>query len=319
MIIDSHVHLFGPGYFPPAWHQHTARRWAKAVVPPRDPNDILPHIERGLVDPDGSILMEEFDRAGVDAGICLTLDWGWAIGDTSGASPEEMMRHYGDLQEKLHGRFFAVANVDPRRPGALQLYEQAIKEWQLKGFKVYPPVGLYPYDEAYFPFYEKSLELGVPVYIHTAMEPSYPLNARFANPLGVGDVQVRYPDLTIILAHSGYPKWGEEAIEVAHNHPDTYMELSNWNFVAKKDPGKVVRFIAEMRDKMGAHRILFGSDHLGGPRFSGEKSILPDWVSFVSGLANEAPKFGCEFAQDEIDLIMGGNAQRLFGIPGRPR
>ena len=314
MIVDSHVHLFGPGYFPPAWHDHTARRWSKAVVPPRDPNEIRPHIERGLIDPDGTILIAELDRAGVDAAICLTLDWGWALNDTSGASPEEMMQHYSELQRTYEGRFYAVANVDPRRPGAIDIYERAITEWGLKGLKVYPPVGLYPFDEAYFPFYEKSLELGVPVYIHTAMEPSFPLRPRYANPLGVGDVQARYPDLTIVLAHSGYPKWDEEAIEVARNHPDTYMELSNWNFVAKEDPGRVVRLIARMRDQMGAHRILFGSDHLGGPRFSGEKSILPDWVSFVSGLVGTAPKYGCGFTQDEVDLIMGGNAQRLFGL-----
>jgi predicted TIM-barrel fold metal-dependent hydrolase len=284
------------------------------VVPPRDPNEIRPHIERGLIDPDGSILMEELDRAGVDAAICLTLDWGWALKDTSGAAPEEMMQHYSELQRRYEGRFYAVANVDPRRPGALELYERAIKDWGLKGLKVYPPVGLYPYDEAYFPFYEMSLELDVPVYVHTAMEPSFPLRPRFANPLGVGDVQVRYPELTIILAHSGYPKWDEEAVEVARNHPDTYMELSNWNFVAKKDPEKVVRLISKMRDQMGAHRILFGSDHLGGPRFSGDKSILPDWVKFVSGLVDEAPKYGCQFTQEEVDLIMGGNAQRLFGF-----
>jgi len=314
MIVDSHVHLFGPGYFPPAWHDHTAKRWAKSVVPPRNPDEIRPHIERGLIDPDGSILMEELDRSGVDSAICLTLDWGWALNDTSGASPEEMMQHYSELQRTYEGRFYAVANVDPRRPGALELYERAIKEWGLKGLKVYPPVGLYPYDEAYFPFYEKSLELDVPVYIHTAMDPSFPLRPRFANPLGVGDVQVRYPELTIILAHSGYPKWDDEAVEVARNHPDTYMELSNWNFVAKKDPEKVVRLIAKMRDQMGAHRILFGSDHLGGRRFSGEKSILPDWVKFVSGLVAEAPKYGCQFTQEEVDLIMGGNAQRLFGF-----
>ena len=314
MIVDAHVHLFGPGYFPPAWHAITARRWSVAVLPPRDPQEILPHIERGLVDPDGSLLMEEFDRAGVDAGICLTLDWGLAVNDDSGVSAEDMMRHYAELQENLGGRFYAIAGVDPRRPGALDLYERAIREWGLKGLKLYPPCGYYPYDEVCFPFYEKSLELGVPVYIHTALEPSYPLRSRFANPLAVADVQLRYPDLTIIFAHSGYPIWAEEAIETARNHPFSYLELANWNFEAAKNPGKVVRLIARMRDAVGAHRILFGSDHLGGPRFSGERSILPAWVNFIRSLPEEAPKYGCEFTQAEVGLILGENAQRLFEL-----
>jgi predicted TIM-barrel fold metal-dependent hydrolase len=315
MIIDAHVHLFGPNYFPPKWHQITAEKWSKAVVPPRDPTEVIPRIEPGLIDADGSILIQELDRAGIDAGVCLTLDWGYALGDTSGASPEEMMEHYGHLTKKLAGRFYAIAGIDPRRKGALQVYERAIKEWGLRGLKIYPPTGFFPYDEVCFPFYEKSLELGVPVYIHTALMPGYPHRARFANPLGIGEVQYRYPELTIIFAHSGYPIWGEEAIETAQGHPNSHLEISNWNYLINENPEKVVRFLAKARDHMGAHRILFGSDHLGGKRFSGERSILPDWVGFIKSLPERGREYGCEFTQEEVELILGGNAQRVLRIP----
>ncbi|HUF53776.1 MAG TPA: amidohydrolase family protein [Dehalococcoidia bacterium] len=314
MIVDSHVHLFDVGYFPPKWHDITAERWAKAALPNRNPEDVRGRIEGGLIDPDASLLIGELDRAGIDTGICLTLDWGWGIGDTSGASPEQMMRHYGDLQRSLDGRFLAIAGVDPRRPGSLELYERAIKEFGLRGLKIYPPTGFYPYDDFVMPFYEKSLELNVPVYIHTALYPTYPLRPRFSNPVGVTDVQAAFPELTIIMAHSGFPSWGDEAIAVAQQHPNTYLEISNWDEIAEHDPGRVIHFLAEMRDRVGALRMLFGSDHIGGSRFSGERSRLPFWASFIRALPEDAPKYGKEFSQNEVDLILGGNAQRIFNL-----
>ncbi|MPZ22977.1 MAG: amidohydrolase family protein, partial [Dehalococcoidia bacterium] len=220
MIIDAHAHLFDAGYFPPAWHDRTAQRWAKAVYPPRDPADIRPNIERGFVDKDGSILMAELDRAGIDAAVCLTLDWALVVDDLSGVSPAEMMQHYAKIAEMYPGRFYAFAGIDPRRPDGLEVYERSVREWGMRGLKLYPPCGYFPYDDVCLPFYEKSLELGVPVVIHTAMV-SWPMNGRFAHPTGVADVQSRYPDLEIIFAHSGYPLWAEEAIHTAAGHPNS--------------------------------------------------------------------------------------------------
>jgi predicted TIM-barrel fold metal-dependent hydrolase len=312
--IDAHVHCQSWGYYPPRWHEASALRWAHRTVPPRDPADVIGRIEEGLVDPDGTILMNELDEAGIDACVCLTLDWSVLLNDYRGAQPAEMMEHYGELTQKHRGRFFAFAGADPRRPDAVHLLERAVKEWGLIGLKIYPSTGFAPNDPICWPMYEKCLELDIPVAIHTAVV-GYPLIGHYANPLYVGDIQVRYPDLRISLAHAGHNIWAHEATMVASHHPHTYLELSMWAPDAKEDPGRVVRTFARMRDEVGPYRIMFGSDHIGGPRFSGERGILIDWAAFVRSLPEIAPQYGCSFTQEEVDLIMGGNAMRLLNLP----
>src|SRR5690606_1255546 len=115
-VIDAHVHAQDWGFYPPKWHDITAERWAVQTVPPRDPSEIRPYLERGIVDPDGSNLIREMDNAGVDTAICLTLDWAIGLGDESGVHVDEQMRHFGELTKKYPGRFYAFAGIDPRRP-----------------------------------------------------------------------------------------------------------------------------------------------------------------------------------------------------------
>ena len=316
MIIDSHVHLFNWGFFPESWHDATARRWAAEKSPARNPAEIRPHVERGLIDSDGELLRRDMDAAGVDVGVCLTLDWGFALGDQK-TPIDEVHQFYAAVQDgvigQLKGRFLAVAGVDPRRAEAVDLVRHAVTDLGMIGLKLYPPCGYFPYDEACFPLYELCLELDIPVVIHTAVV-GYPLRGRFADPLGVGDVQVRYPDLKIVMAHAGYPIWLDHAIEVASRHPGTYLELSNWNEHAAKSPNETIRLLARMRDSVGAHRMLFGSDHLGGPRFGGERSTLPKWVQFIQELPERAHGLGIAFSQEEVALILGQNAARVFNI-----
>ncbi len=316
VVVDAHVHIFEWGYFPEAWHDASAFHWSESRMSRRDPAEIRPHVERGTVDPNGEILVKDMDRAGVDVGITLTLDWGVALGHMT-TDIRDIHEHYAQLQSgaigNLAGRFFAVAGVDPRRPGALELFEDAVTRMGMKGFKLYPPCGYFPYDDVCFPFYQRALDLNVPVVIHTAVV-GWPLIGRFANPMGIGDVQVKYPDLTIVMAHSGHPIWLQEAILVASRHPRTYLELSNWNWNMKTDPEGTVRALADMRDGVGAHRILFGSDYISGPRFGGEKSDMPQWVQFIRELPERARSLGLSFSQEEIDLILGENARRVFNL-----
>jgi predicted TIM-barrel fold metal-dependent hydrolase len=312
-IVDAHVHLFGPGYVPERWHDCTAERWAHAVWPPRDATQIRRRIEGGLVDLDGSILMDELDRNGIAAAVCIGLDWGLGLGQEPQVPIETQLEHLGSLQEVHGGRFFALSCVDPRRPGALELFERSVVEWKLKALKLYPPCGFYPYEEICFPFYRKAQALNVPVVFHTAMS-AHPMRGRFAQPINIIDVQAAFPDLTFVLAHAGHPFWGEEAITVAARHPRTYLELSNWNERVAHDPDGLARFLLRMRDRVGAHRILFGSDHFGGRRFSGQDSIITPFLAYLRDLPPRARGLGLSISEEEVAMILGENAIRVYGL-----
>ncbi|WP_069814152.1 amidohydrolase family protein [Streptomyces sp. TP-A0874] len=311
-VIDSHVHFFGRGFLPQGWFQPVAQKWSASRYPPveRTASDV----ESGLLDPDATLLVKELSDAGVDAAVCLGLDWGVHLGPAE-VDITEVHRTYGEMQKALRGKFYAVGGVDPRRENAVEIARSALEEDGLRGIKLYPPSGFLPGDERCFPIYELCSSLGKPVVFHTALI-GYPHDASYANPLGVIKVQRAFPDLTIVLAHSGYSSWADEAIEVAAAHPHTYLELSNWNHDLHTDHGRerLLRVLAQMRGHVGAHRMLFGSDHLGGRRFSGGRSGMGAWRSFIAGLAGN-PAFGKRpLTTDEIALILGGNAERVFSL-----
>lgn len=315
LVIDAHIHLFDRGFLPSAWHDATAWRWSVRTFPPRDPALIRDRIEEGLADPDGALLAAEMDRVGMDAAVCLPLDWGLALGESE-VGIDEIHDRYQALTTgslgNLTGRFFSAIGVDPRRPGAYEMVSERLATGHFVAVKLYPPCGYYPYEEVCHPIYELCLQHGVPVIIHTATV-GYPMRTRFAHPFAVNDVQSLFPDLQIILAHAGHGQWAGAARQVAARHPGTYLELSNWNEDFESNPEGSIRSILAMRDAVGAHRILFGSDHFGGTRFSGG-TRLPGWIDFVRELPERAAVLGLDISAEEVGLILGENANRLFKL-----
>jgi predicted TIM-barrel fold metal-dependent hydrolase len=258
-------------------------------------------------------MVSNLDRAGVQAAVCMALDWELEFGEPPAIHITEVHRRYGQMQKGHPGRMFAVAGVDPRRPDADKILEDAVSQHGLRGLKVYPPCGYAPGDPVCDVLYRKCLELDVPVVIHTAFV-GWPHVGGFAHPLGVGDVQRRFPELHIVFAHSGHPYWGDEAIAVASYHPRSYLELSNWNQDMDRDPESLVRKLGKMRDAVGAHRMLFASDNVGGRRFGGERSTLRTWVEFFQNLPDRARSLGVRFTKEEVDMILGENARRVFRL-----
>lgn len=309
-VIDGHIHIFRRGCLPEQWFTIGAERWAGSKWPSPSPDEI--DIESGLIDDDVSMLIPTMDGAGVQSAMCLTLDWGISLGEPK--SPlRETHAWYGELQRRFPGRIYASAGCDPRRPDAREILDEALGEHRLKGVKLYPPTGFRVSEEICNPIYEKCLEYDVPLVVHSAFV-GYPHVGHHANPLWIGEVQKRYPDLRIVLAHSGFPFWYQEAMEVASHHPNTFLEISNWNMLLAKDPERTGRTLLEMINEVGAHRMIFASDHLGGRRFSGERSRLRSWVEFVSGLSDFAAQRGQKVSEEDLDLIMHDNAARVFKL-----
>jgi predicted TIM-barrel fold metal-dependent hydrolase len=80
----------------------------------------------------------------------------------------------------------------------------------------------------------------------------------------------------------------DEAIDVAERHPNIILETS-----AMPYPGK----IREAIDRIGAHRVIFGSDGpVSSPALEREKVVR-------AGLPGE-----------ELDLVLGGTAATLLGV-----
>ena len=56
-------------------------------------------------------------------------------------------------------------HIDPRRPGILELFKKYLDKG-IRGVKLYPPLGYFPYDEKLYPIYELCEKHNLPVMSH---------------------------------------------------------------------------------------------------------------------------------------------------------
>ena len=307
MIIDVHRHMWSSAQRHPRVRgiAHSA-----SVVRYRQPDEIplVPDVD-GTSDE----IVAEMDGAGVDLSVLLMADYHMRLGDAI-FSPEGENRVQVHMSQRHEGRLVPFFGMDPRRPDAAALFETGLKEWGVKGLKLHPTVGFFPHDRVCYPLYEKCIEYGVPVISHTGPMPS-PLYSRYAMPIEFDQVAADFPELTIIMAHSGaghiaVPHLWIEALAVAREKPNIMLELSVWQVLYREDPAAFVQALDTMRREIGVERILFGSD------FPGPRDVLPlaDWVGAFKRLPSLGEEHGLRFDDKDVDAILGGNAARLLGL-----
>ncbi len=144
-----------------------------------------------------------------------------------------------------------------------------------------------------------------------------------ANPLLAHDVAAAYPDVPLILAHGGIDGWWSETtwelcLQVAAAHPNVYLETGQW--------------WAELYDKplrdpnIGAERLIWGTDWGAAHPVQWWPGAYPTTYfdqSRKDGIPHHMPDiFGqslrwldkLNIPQDDLNLILGGNAVKLFRL-----
>ena len=307
MIIDIHRHMWSSAQRHPMVREiaHSA-----STVRYHQPDEIplVPDVD-GTADG----IVAEMDGAGVDVSVLLMADYHRRLGDAI-FSPEGENRVQVYFTQRHPGRLISFFGMDPRREDAASLFDKAITEWGVKGLKLHPTVGFFPHDRVCYPLYEKCVEHGLPVIFHTGPMPS-PLYSRYARPTEFDDVAADFPDLTVIMAHSGQghiavPHLWLEALASAREKPNIILELSLWQILFKEDPISFVKALDTMRNEIGIERIPFGSD------FPGPRDVLPlaDWVAAFRQLPSLGEEAGVRFDDTDVDAILGGNSARILGL-----
>lgn len=318
--IDSHAHIWGRGFVPPAFFRAAAEGWA-AKDDSRTPDMIMPKLLDGIVDPDGDAFVANMDRAGIDASMIMMIDVGAPVfGEEAETPPEAQIEFYAELQRRHPGRLFCHVSVDAARPDHLALTRRAIRDHGLRGIGEITPDGFGADADSIRPMLELAAEEGVPVQIHTRagvwtdFAGSDLSEANTAHPVHVARLARALPDLKIVLCHAGFPHWWQAAAEVVADLPNCVLDISNWNEVYREDEAEMVARLATWRGIVGAERLLFASDQASGNRFTGERSHLDAWAGFVRDLPDIAARYGYRFSASEAEAIMGGNAARFYGI-----
>lgn len=309
MVIDFHAHLFNRDWLPRKfWSDLIARAVAvrRRSGQAADRDAIAGSLFDVFADPRGDVLAAEMKDAGIDYTMIMPLDLGLELGECP-VSIEEKNHLIAGIVQRHAGIIGAFCGVDPRRKDGVALFEKAVRQWGARGLKLDPAAGYYPNDRMVYPYYEKAVELGVPVLSHTGAAIP-PFRNKYCDPIYLDDVTLDFPDLNIVAAHMGFGWWQQTAFLISKK-TNLWTDISGWQTVASRDYGLFCRFFRDFLSIAGSDNVLFATD---GPAFRLYGLNNRQWVELIRELPEKAPQ-GIKFTVQEIEAVLSGNALRLIG------
>ncbi|NOR22729.1 MAG: amidohydrolase family protein [Candidatus Aminicenantes bacterium] len=125
-----------------------------------------------------------------------------------------------------------------------------------KGIKLYPSYNhFYPNESCIYPLYEIAQEYKLPVLIHTGSSVFKGSKIKYADPIYLDDVASDFPDLPLLMAHSGRGLWYEKAFFLSRLHPNLYLEISGL------PPKNLLNYFPDMEKEID--KFVYGSDWPG--------------------------------------------------------
>jgi hypothetical protein len=295
-LIDFHTHALPWQMLPEAFYRaRAADLIAAGRTRGTDLDEVITRMRSRLDDPHAKLLEADLRAAGADHAVLIGIDWGLLADGVSGLHPAEQLLIGRSAARRSGGFFSFVLSVDPRRPDAADVVAEAFAYREVVGVKLYPPLGFWP-DEAFcLPIYEAARQSDRFVMFHTGRQ-GRPFSPDHGGLDRYSYVQERYGDLQLILCHAGAVSWGDDAIEAARAHPNTFLEVSGWNKLlgagSDRDDGRetVRSFLTKACAAIGPSRVLFGSDHLSGTSSSTKVDQLIDWWSLYRAVIHDADR-----------------------------
>ncbi|KAA9108217.1 amidohydrolase family protein [Microbacterium rhizomatis] len=315
LVIDAHMHFWDVTWLPEGLRLAWARQGAGRRYPERDPLDILPRVATGESDPDAALTISAFDRAGVAAGLVPVVDW-TIVGAPAGEHLPigALNARYEAVCTAHEGRLFFAAGIDPRHPDARELFEQSVAHPHCRGVKLYPAAGWDLRDPAHDWLFRELVERELTAVIHCSPLGGDPLQVIRSRPAEVAALLAQHPTLRVSFAHAGIEAWWAEALDCATGWQHAYLELSLWQRVGERDYGELRHRVALMRDQLGAHRLVFGSDIVRGTKHDPDGAELQRWVDMVRDLAAPYAGTPAVLSEEEMGLFLSDNAIRLFDL-----
>ena len=220
---------------------------------------------------------------GVDYGVVLAE----LCPVTTGICTNEYVLEFCAGQERL----IPFASVNPYTTTSSREDLRRLINSNFRGLKLYPTYQqFYPNDNMLYPLYAEAEALQIPIMFHTGSSIFQGARIKYGDPVYLDDVAVDFPDLPILLVHSGRGFWYQSAFFLAKLHKNVYMEI------AGLPPQKLLEYFPEL-EKV-ADKVIFGTD------FPGIKSIK-DNIDVIKSL---------NISEKAKENILGANAAKLLGL-----
>ena len=270
-VLDFHLHIGRKN----DWHP-----WVIKYL--RESNPALFRNFTQLMSPDG--LAAYLDQEGVAYAVVLAEDSPLTTGVVTNSYVHDFC--------KERKRFIPFASINPMTTtNPADALEQCVKEMGFKGLKLYPPYQhFFPNQREIYPLYEKAVELRIPVMFHTGSSVYKHSKLKYGDPLHLDEVATDFPELKIIMAHSGRGFWYDRAFFLSRLHKNLSMEISGL------PPQKLLDYFPDL--EKNADKVIFGSD----------------WPGVSSIKANIDALCSLNLKGTTLKKILYQNAAKLLGI-----
>lgn len=182
-------------------------------------------------------LLRLMDAAAIDKAVVTT------YADEPG--PEDGLDRLRSWVEAHPDRFIGFPRMDPRwGEEAIDIFHRAITEDGMRGLKLHPVSNLSnPFADFTVELMDVAADLDVPVLYHSG-------DRVMCLPRQIGEAAGR-TDATLLMGHMGGFFNAYDIVEVAARHDNVVLETSAFPYP---------RLIQEAVDRLGADRVVYGSD-----------------------------------------------------------
>ncbi len=171
---------------------------------------------------------------------------------TTGTVPNEFILDFAKADEI----YVPFCTLNPSLSSNLLREFRRLIKMGARGIKLYPSYNhFYPQDSRLKNVYAEAQELRIPVLIHTGSSIFKGTKIKYADPIHLDDVAADFPDLLILMAHSGRGLWYEKAFFLSRLHPNLFMEISGL------PPKNLLSYFPQL--EKNSEKIVYGSDWPG--------------------------------------------------------
>lgn len=222
---------------------------------------LAPSVREKSVD----LLIQEMDAAGIELAVVPGRD-------AFGVTYEELL----DLDRQYPGRFILFPSVDPLSgQKALDEVRRTVLEGKGRGIAIESGFSPETYfsadDERLFPLYRMLEENNIPLMINYSAHSMKGMPFDPEAPRRLDIVARKFPKLTMVVAHGGWP-WTKECIALAMINPNVYLLPDAYGTIA---PG--AEDYAKAAKKLAKGKILFGSAHPLAPARAAAAYVEQTW------------------------------------------
>ncbi|MDY6864073.1 MAG: amidohydrolase family protein [Thermodesulfobacteriota bacterium] len=231
----------------------------------------------------GKRLVEFLDTQEVDYGVILA-----ETTPITGTVENEFISNLA----RDEARLIPFASINPNTDSEpLNIFKRCVEEMGHRGLKLWPSYQFfYPHDPVMYPLYSLAQEKEIPVMFHIGSSKLVGAKLKYCDPIYLDDIARDFPELTIIMAHSGRGFWYDKAFHLSTLHENIYMEISGL------PPDNLLKYFPDL--EKNADKIIFGSDI----------PTIPSIKRNVEKIRNLPLKTAT------IEKILGLNANKILGL-----